>query len=96
MASEEWVPTDIWENSKEVIKSHRATDGAGLQNVSEMTLLIARAILAERERCAMVAEKRFSYENMLTNKKGNPYRSGEIAIYAASQIASAIRNPKTK
>lgn len=53
---------------------------------------IAQAILAERERCASVAEQRFTSDNVVRNKKGEPYLTGSAAIYAARRIAAAIRS----
>ena len=56
---------------------------------------VAIAILAERERCAKVAEARFTKDNVIKTAKGEPYITGSAAIYAAGQIASAIRKGTT-
>jgi hypothetical protein len=56
---------------------------------------IARAILAERERCAKVAEDQFTKESVQKNAKGEPYDSGKIAIYASQRIAFVIRGEPT-
>ena len=52
-----------------------------------------RAILAERERCAVIAESRYTEENTIKSKAGKTFRSGQVAIYAAQKIAAAIRRP---
>lgn len=50
------------------------------------------ATLLERERCAQIAEERFTIDSVLKTTKGEPYITGSAAIYAATIIAGAIRN----
>jgi hypothetical protein len=57
--------------------------------------VIARAILAERERCAIVAENRYTEQSVLKSKAGKPYTTGSMAIFTGQQIAAAIRLPST-
>ena len=55
------------------------------------TAAIEQAITDERERCAEIAEQRFTKESIAKNTKGEPYITGSAAIYAAERIAAAIR-----
>lgn len=61
----------------------------------ETQTLIARAIMAakakEREYCAVQAESRFTPESVPKTAKGKPYSSGNVAVYAAHEIARTIR-----
>lgn len=43
------------------------------------------------EECAKIAERRFTEETVTKNRKGEPYVTSMAAIYAAKQIAKAIR-----
>jgi len=47
-----------------------------------------------RERCAQVAEERYTRETVRKSSSGEPYAAGKMAIFAASQIAEAIRSLK--
>lgn len=49
------------------------------------------SILAERERCANIAEQKFNIDTVRKNADGKPYQTGSAAIYAAGRIAAAIR-----
>lgn len=48
------------------------------------------------EKCAEVASQRFTTETVTKTKSGEPYITGSAAIYAAGQIAAAIRALKEK
>ncbi|MGY2995477.1 hypothetical protein [Mesorhizobium sp. URHB0026] len=50
------IPEDIQRAANHVIALHRQVDGSAMSRVREATQLIARAILAERERCQPAIE----------------------------------------
>jgi hypothetical protein len=60
----------------------------------ELYLRVARAIATERERCAKIAEEKFTPKTVNLKPRGDPYKSSEVAIWCSKQIAAAIRSPK--
>lgn len=87
-SKEQVVPEDIMRAAQKAFD-----DAMVLTSQADGDMVIARAILAERERCAVVAESRYTEENTIKSKAGKTFRSGQVAIYAAQKIAAAIRRP---
>lgn len=73
------IPQDVMKAAASVIEKHRATDGSALKRSDAMIEYIARAILAERERCAKVAEGLYPNDDWLDRG------------HAGKAIANAIR-----
>jgi hypothetical protein len=71
------IPQDVWDAALSVVD---AIDGLGYAKIH--TDKVARAILAERERCADLAETTVSNVGV-----------GGGEFYIAAEIAKAIRNP---
>lgn len=93
MSKPDDIPADVWASAENAldnmlcncIEASGSSEKFRADNVSD----IARAILAERERCAKVAETLFSR----TPKEGRKtlYKSQELAVYASELVAAAIR-----
>lgn len=85
------IPDDVWTAVREALATAGipSTDtDYGNGTVFEVeAIVIARAILAERERCAKVADS-FGVRTSQTQKR--PFASGYVA--ASSRIAQAIRS----
>lgn len=77
------IPQDVWDAVEAIMAEVDA--GADLSTEECISL----AILAERERCAKVAETCISR----TPREGRKtlYKSQEIAVYASDMVAEAIR-----
>jgi hypothetical protein len=82
------IPDDIMKAAEECVIHLPEIEG---RSRFMLRRLISSAILAERERCAKIAEERFTEQNVLKTTKGKPYSSSQVAIYAATNIAGAIR-----
>lgn len=84
------IPQDIMEAAQ------KQCDLCGVTATSDMRVhakhIAAYAIMAERERCAKVAEGRYTRENVHKNAKGEPYEAGRVSIFVANRIAEAIRD----
>lgn len=82
------IPEHIWDAA-------RSLRGAVLWESNSSVEHIARSLLAAvkrgKEEAAKIAEEAFTEATVRKNAKGAPYSSGNVAIYAATRIAAAIR-----